>query len=231
MMGLLGLRFTGFESDFRRKMNDFKQWIAPPVINGAEIGQELQDSSRLMEEEPAKDSSGRPRVETTPGSQVSMLHDMKWLQIDMISMKENAVARFLLPKVVFDSGLRILTYERKNYPADSDFLRNEFDSELSLAIFPHSPIHSDGAFESLIDSDSCDAARVMAREDGVDDGSLSGGGGGQLVDGMEESSGKQYFSDISHFCLGLAMKRVLSESAFSISYHHLNYHFSPLCVI
>ena len=72
MIGLLGLSFTGIESDFRRKMNDFKQWIAPPIVNGAEIGQELQVSSQMMEEEPAKESSGRPGVETTPGSQVSI---------------------------------------------------------------------------------------------------------------------------------------------------------------
>ena len=182
MMGLLGLRFTGFESDFRRKMNDFKQWIAPPVFNGAEIGQELQDSSRLMEEEPAKDSSGRPRVETTPGSQVSMLYHMTWLLRHEICKKDNAVARIsmiVLP-LTLDSEFdqEILKDGRNDYLADYGYLRYQFDNDSSSSIFPHPPIHSDGAFESLIDSDSCDAARVMAREDGVGDGSRSGGGGG-----------------------------------------------------
>ena len=110
------------------------------------------------------------------------------------------------------------------------FLQKEFDSELSSGIFPHSPTHSDGVLESSIDSISCDAARVLASADKVGDGGLSGGGG-QLVDDMEESGGKQYFSDISHFCSGLAMKRVLSESAFSIYDHYVSYHFNSLCVI
>ena len=126
-MGLLGLSFTGIESDFRRKMNDFKQWIAPPIVHGAEIGQELQDSSLWKEEEPAKDSSGRPRVETTPGSQVSILHDMELLQRNEVSTMENAV---LLPNVGFDYEQEILNYESKNRSADSDCLRFQSDSEL-----------------------------------------------------------------------------------------------------
>ena len=121
MMGLLGLRFTGIESDFRQKMNYFKQWIAPPIVNGAEIGQELQASSPMMEEELAKDSSGRPRVGTTPGSQVSILHDMESLQRDEVSTKGNAVARGLLPTVSCDFGHE-MNFERKSSSAVTDFL-------------------------------------------------------------------------------------------------------------
>ena len=154
MMGLLGLRFTGIGSDFRRKMNGLKQWIAPSIVHGAEIGQELQDSSLWKGEEPAKDSSGRPRVETTPGSQVSILHDM---ERNDVSSKENAVARVLLPNVGCDSGQQILNYVRTNGFADKDFLRYQFDGELSSSIFPQSLIPSDGVFESSINSGSCNA--------------------------------------------------------------------------
>ena len=124
MMGLLGLSFTGIESDKRHKLNGFKQWIAPLIINGVEIGQELQASSWMMEEEPAKDSSGKPRVETTPGSQVRILRDIESLQRNEVSTKENVVARVLEPDVGCDSGQEMLSYVKKKCSADSDFLNN-----------------------------------------------------------------------------------------------------------